>query len=300
MAEKIKLTFLGTGDAVPTAKRNHTAIYLQYKDENILIDCGEGTQRQFRKAGLNPLKLSRILITHWHGDHILGIPGILQTFALSEYNKKLYIHGPKYTEDYIGRILDAFKFVADHNLAVKDVSGRFFENDDFYLECEKMNHGTFCNAYNFVVKEQRRIDKGKLEKTSIPAGPLLQKLKNGEDVVHEGKKYSSKNLTYVEEGKKISFVLDTKMNDKIVPFVKDADLLVCESTFGSELQEQAEEYRHLTSKDAGEIAKKAKVKQLYLTHISGRYENNMEKIENEAKEIFENSKVVKDLESFEL
>ena len=95
MAEKIKLTFLGTGSAIPTARRNHPATLLQYKDENILVDCGEGTQRQFRKAKLNPCKITRILISHWHGDHVLGLPGLLQTLNLNGYNGKLVLYGPK-------------------------------------------------------------------------------------------------------------------------------------------------------------------------------------------------------------
>jgi len=95
MSEKITITFLGTSQAIPTARRNHTAILLQYKAENLLIDCGEGTQRQFRKARLNPCKITKLLITHWHGDHILGIPGLLQTLLLNQYNKTLEIYGPR-------------------------------------------------------------------------------------------------------------------------------------------------------------------------------------------------------------
>ena len=92
MTAKIKLTFLGTADQIPSANRNHTSMLLTYGGENILIDCGEGTQRQFRKAHLNPCKITRILITHWHGDHVLGLPGLLQTLAASDYNKTLYIY----------------------------------------------------------------------------------------------------------------------------------------------------------------------------------------------------------------
>ena len=95
MTEKIKITFLGTSGSVPSAMKNHPAILLTYQGENILIDCGEGTQRQFRKAKLNPCKINRILITHWHTDHILGLPGLIKTLALSGYKKQLYIYGPR-------------------------------------------------------------------------------------------------------------------------------------------------------------------------------------------------------------
>ena len=101
----IKLTFLGTSDSIPTEERNHTSILLTYEGENILIDCGEGTQRQIRKAKLNPCKITRILITHWHGDHVLGIPGLLQTLSMSGYNKTLYIYGPEGTKKFMKELL---------------------------------------------------------------------------------------------------------------------------------------------------------------------------------------------------
>ena len=108
MAEKIKIIFLGTGSAIPTARRNHPAVLLQFKDENILFDCGEGTQRQFKKAKLNPCKITKILISHWHGDHTLGIPGLLQTLVLNGYNKKLEIYGPRGTKKKVKEIMDFF------------------------------------------------------------------------------------------------------------------------------------------------------------------------------------------------
>src|SRR5512137_1928702 len=99
MSNPVSIAFLGTRQAIPTARRNHTAILLQYQGENILIDCGEGTQRQFRKAHINPCKITRILLTHWHGDHILGLAGLLQTLLLNSYSKTLYVYGPKGTKD---------------------------------------------------------------------------------------------------------------------------------------------------------------------------------------------------------
>ena len=295
----IKLVFLGTSDAVPSKERNHTSILLNYKDENILIDCGEGTQRQFRKADLNPCKLTRILITHWHGDHVLGIPGLLQTLNFSDYEKPLLIYGPKGTKEFINQILKTFIFQGKFNIEVKEVENKFFENEDFYLEAKKMTHGIPCNAYTFVEKTKIRIDKKKLEKTKIK-GSILQKLKNGKDIVFDGKKYLAKNLTYKEEGKKISFVFDTSFNKEIIPFVKNSDLLVCESTFGEELEKKAEEYNHLTSKQTAEIAKKSNSKKLILTHISQRYSKNPEQILKTAKKFFKNSFLVKDLDIVEV
>ena len=297
MALPVKITFLGTADQIPSADRNHSAILITYDGENILVDCGEGTQRQFRKAGLNPCKITKILITHIHGDHVFGLPGLLSTLNFSGYNKKLDIYGPRGIKNFLSDFLALPEVARGFEIAIHEASGKFFDADDFFLETEKMEHGIPCNAYNFVVKEKRRLDKKKLEKMKIPAGPHLSQLKDGKDIVLDGKKYKSKDLVYVEEGKKISIILDTKNNPRIVPFVKEADLFICESEFSEELKDQAEEHLHMTSVGAAECAKKAKVEKLVLTHISQRYEKNMGKILNEAKKIFKNSNVAKDFDT---
>ncbi len=296
----IKITFLGTADQVPSASRNHTAVLLTYKGENILIDCGEGTQRQFRKAKLNPCKVDKILITHWHGDHIFGLPGFLSTLALSGYNKKLIIYGPKRTEIFVKELLKVFNFERKYEIEVKEVSGKFFETDEFFLEAKLMEHGIPCNAYCFVKKDQIRIDKEKLKKSKLLSGPLISKLKQGKNISYEGKKYFAKDLTYLEKGKKVSFVFDTRLNKRIVPFVENSDLLICESSYEAELIEQAKEHLHLTSVQAAEIAKKSKSKKLILTHISQRYDKNLNKILDESKAVFKNSELAKDLDCFEI
>jgi ribonuclease Z len=297
MVKKIKMTFLGTSGAIPTAKRNHTSILLNYDQENILIDCGEGTQRQFRKAKLNPGKITKILITHWHGDHVLGLPGLLQTLAFGDYNKTLTIYGPKGTNKYVKNMLDTFVFVNKIKLKVIEINkdGKFFENEDYYLESRKMVHNTPCNAYCFVQKGERRIDKNKLKKSKLPQGPFLKNLKLGKTVIHEGKKYDAKDLTFKEEDIKICFVLDTKLNKQIVPFVKDSNILVCEATFEQGKEEIAKEKYHLTSGQAAEIAKIAKVKKLVLTHVSQRYEKKLESVLKSATKIFKKSSLVDDL-----
>jgi len=300
MTSKVKITFLGTADQIPSKDRNHTAILLTYEGENILIDCGEGTQRQFRKADLNPCKITKILLTHWHGDHVLGFPGLLSTLALSGYNKTLYIYGPKGTKKFVDELLRVFNFRKEYKIVVEEVSGKFFETKDFYLKAEKMEHGIPCYAYSFVKKGQLRIDKKKLERAKILSGPHLQNLKEGKDIIYEGKKYKSKDLTFQDSDLKVSFVLDTRENNKIVSFVKDSDLFVCEASYADDLKDQAKEHLHMTAKQAGDLAKKAKVKQLVLTHISQRYEKAPHIILDEAKKSFKNTILVKDLDVLEV
>jgi len=298
----VKITFLGTSAQIPTARRNHTAVLLTYEGENILVDCGEGTQRQFRKARLNPCKVNRILITHRHGDHVFGLPGLISTFNLSGYNKTLHIYGPKGIKRFLENFLALNYVKRDFEIKIEEVTskGKFFEGKDFYLAAEKMEHDIPTNAYIFVKKGQRRIDRTKLKKSRLPSGPILQKLKQGKNIIYGKKKYFARNLTYVEEDKKVSFVLDTKSNKRIVPFVKGSDLLICESSFMDDLKDLAEEHLHLTAKQAGEIAKKSKSRKLILTHISQRYDKDIRKLLAEAKKVFKKSSVAEDLDIVEI
>jgi|TARA_B100000315_G_scaffold88247_1_gene81016 ribonuclease Z len=302
MTEKIKVTFLGTSDSIPSANRNPTSIWLNYKNENILIDCGEGTQRQIRKAKLNPGKITKILITHWHGDHILGIPGLLQTLALSKHNKSLSIYGPVGTKKFMRNLFNTFIFKNKFPINIVEIKkeGKFFETSNFYLESRKMTHGPLCNAYTFIEKGQIRIDKKKLKKSKLPSGKLLQKLKQGKDIIYNKKKYLAKNLTFKNENKKVSFVLDTSLNKKITPFVKNSDLLICESNYASDLTSLAKEYNHMTSIQVANIAKKSNSKKLILTHISQRYNKNLNKFLSEAKKVFKNSSLANDLDVVEI
>ena len=299
---KIPITFLGTGQAIPTAKRNHTAILVSYHNETILVDCGEGTQRQFRKLELNPCKLTRILITHWHGDHILGLPGLLQTLALNGYNRVLNIYVPKGTKHYMDLIFRLFVFQGKIKYKIEEVEGKFFENSDFILEARSMKHNTPCNAYSFTEKEKIRIDKEKLKKYKIQ-GKIIGELQKGKDIEVNGKKIKAKDITYLQEGRKIAFILDTAINENCVKLAENSDLLICESTFMENSEngkKLAEEYLHLTAKQAAEIAKKAKVKKLILTHLSQRYENKEKLILAEARKVFKNTEIAEDLMRIEV
>ena len=293
-----KITFLGTADAIPSSSRNHTSILLTHNEENILFDCGEGTQRQFRKAKINPGKVTRILISHWHGDHVLGLPGLLSTLSLSGYNKKLFVYGPVGTKKKFLEMLKVFSFVLNYEIIFEEVeSGKLFETDEFFLEAEEMEHGINCLAYNFVQKGHLRIKKEIVSK--IGPGPHLKKLKDGSDIIVDGKKYKSKDCVYKDENKKLSIVLDTKMNKKIVPFVKLANVLISEGTFLSSEKKDAEEKHHLTVKQVGQIARRAKVVKLFVTHVSSRYSKNFKDLLSEVKEEFSNVSLPKDLETFE-
>jgi len=290
----IEIIFLGTSCMQPTKERNHPGVLLTYEGENILFDCGEGIQRQMKIAGIKPAKITKLLITHWHGDHVLGIPGLMQTMGASEYEKKLHIYGPEGTKEYIKNMMKAFVSEGTIDFEVHEVKERIiFENDMFILECLPLQHATKTVGYSFIEKDKRRINTSYVKKLGIPDGPLLGKLQNGKDIEWKGKKISADDATIIVKGKKVSYVLDTMICNNAVELAKDADLLICEASYTKAMRDKAEEYKHLTGEEAATIANRANVKELYLTHFSQRYKNTDE-IEENAKDVFPNVKCAKD------
>lgn len=290
----ITITFLGTSNAIPTAQRNHPAILLQWENEHILFDCGEGTQRQFKHANLNPCKLTRVCLTHLHGDHVLGLPGLMETLEMSEYAKTLKIYGPRGLRRHIDLLQQTYgRFNIAHEIHEIPLK---IESREFVIESAPMDHNIATSAYAFVIKDKLRLDKAKLKKLKLPNTPLIGELQKGKDIIWKGKKIRAKDVTYHEEGKKITIVMDTKMNNAAIELATNSDVLVCESTYAEREAAYAENYKHLTASQAATIAKKAKVKLLVLTHIAQRYEHNLKVIEKEAKKIFKNARIVKDLD----
>lgn len=297
----MELTFLGTSYAVPTKRRNHSAIWITHEGESILLDCGEGTQRQFKKAELNAMKITKLVLTHWHGDHILGIPGLLQTLALNNYSKELEIYGPRGTKKFMEMMKNLFIHSEDLKFKVNEIGeGDKIESKDLRITAFEMDHGVPCLAYSIEQKDRVKIDMAKLKKIGLKEGPLIGELQRGKDVTVNGKKIKAKDVTFLKKGKKIAVVLDTKLNSNCIKAAKDSDLLVCETTYLESDKDKASEYKHLTASQAAEIAHKSKSKQLYLTHISQRYESNELQILKEAKKKFKNTFLANDLMNVKL
>jgi len=295
--KNIKITFLGTGSAIPTEKKNHNSIFIELENRSFLVDCGEGTQRQFKYSKLSPHKIDSLFITHWHGDHILGIPGLLQTLAMTDYQKTLHIYGPKGTQKQI-ELIKQIMFGIKIKHQVHEVQTGIITNEKTYqIIAEEMDHDIPCLAYSFIIKDTRRLNKSKLKKLALPNSPILRELQEGKDIIFKGKKIKSKDVSYLEKGKKATIILDTAYNQNTISLAKDSDILISESSFLSEEAKKAKEYKHLTASQAAEIAKKAKVKLLFLTHLSQRYEHCLQLIEKEAKKIFKNTKLAKDLDT---
>ncbi|MBU2589658.1 MAG: ribonuclease Z [Nanoarchaeota archaeon] len=290
----MEVTFLGTGSMVPTIERNHSATFLSYKNHGILFDCGEGTQRQLRIAKLKSTKITKILISHWHGDHVLGLPGLLQTMATSSYTGTLELYGPKGSKAFLKKMMSSFMVEAKIKVKVNDVvKGVFFENDEFILEALPTKHSAPGLAFSFIEKDKRKINLTYLKKFGLEKNPILKKLQKGEDIVWEGKKIKADKATILIKGKKVTYIIDTKSFDDLVKLASNSDLLICEATLADEFKERAIRCFHMTSSQAASIAKKSNVKKLILTHFSQRYKSVSE-LKEEAKKTFKNVDTAKD------
>ena len=284
----IDITFLGTSAMVPTIDRNPSAFLLRYNGEGILFDCGEATQRQLKIAKISPTVVTKILLSHWHGDHVLGLPGLVQTLGMSQYNNNLEVYGPVETSRRFRLIVDAFAFEVKVNAQVKDLTqGVFFQNDEFSLACAPLDHSVPCLGFSFIENDLRKVDIAKAKNMGIPQGPLLGKLQRNQEITFKGKKIAPEEVTFVRPGKKITFISDTSPCTNAVELAKDSDLLVCEATYTSKLEEKSEAYGHMTAQQAALLAQQANVKRLILTHFSQRYKT-LNEIKEEAQTYFPN------------
>ena len=289
---------------IPTKERNNSGIFISCGTEGILVDCGENIQRQLMIKGISLSKVTKILITHWHGDHVLGIFGLIQSLGSYKHGAKLEIYGPKGTKERIKVGLKIFPSQAQKDiiLSVHDIlkgKENIIETPDFIINALPLTHTIPIFGYTLIERDKRRIKILQIKKLGIPDGPLLGKLQKGEDITWKNKIVKSDKLTSLIKGKKLAFVLDTGLTQNCYNLAKDADLLICESTLDSSLAEKAEARFHLTSKQAALIAKNSNVKKLILTHFSPRYKD-VKILEKEAKTIFKNTIAAKDFMTIEI
>ena len=300
---QLSIIFLGTGGSWPTVKRNVSSVALKRAGEIILFDCGEGTQRQFQKSSLSYMQISKIFITHFHGDHFLGLPGLIQTMQLNDRDIPLHIYGPKGMNDLLVQLLTLGYFKPNYPVISHEVDGGdVLDFEGYKINIIRVNHGIPALAY-CLVEDMRpgKFDKPKALSIGIPEGPLFSKLQKGETInLKDGRKITPNMvLGPPREGRKIVFSGDTKPIKEMVEFAKDADVLIHEATFESELEDVAGDYGHTTAYQAAEIAKKANVGKLFLIHISPRY-MDYKMIEEDARKIFEESFVPKDFQEVEV
>ena len=265
-----ELTFLGTGCMVPTKDRNVIGMFLSYKNKGILMDCGEGTQRQMNIAGINRNKVNYVLISHWHGDHVSGLIGLIQTLGNQNIQNgerlTLHVFGPKETEERMEHMLKTCIFENKIILEIHELLPKreeiltILDTEDFYIQATRLDHSVPCLGYSFIEKDTRRIDMNKLGKFGLTNGPLIGKLQSGETVRFNNQDIKPDDVSELRTGLKITFILDTGLCDTAIKLSQDSDLLVCEATFASDLGDKAEVSKHMTAKDAALLANNANVK----------------------------------------
>ena len=293
----MEITFLGTGCMQPTKMRNHSGILLSYKTENILFDCGEGIQRQMRIAGIKPAKVTRILISHWHGDHTSGLIGLIQTIGNIEEHKILEIYGPKGSKKYMKHLLQSCMFYNKVNIKVTEINPKkltcFLETKEYKLYAAKLDHTVPCIGYSFVEKDKLNINMQKAKQFGLKESPILADIKEGKSIKFNNRTISPDEICEQVPGIKISFILDTQLCNGCYELAENADILVSECVYSSDLENKAEQYKHMTAKQAANLASQSNVKKLILTHFSQRYKNISE-VQEDAKNIFSNTECAYD------
>jgi len=293
----MEVIFLGSGGSLPTKKRNLPCILIKRESELLMFDCGEATQKQFFsiKAGVN--KDMKIFISHMHGDHVLGLPGLIQSFSLLGREKKLEIYGPKGIKKFLNCIRRTVPFNLSFKINIHEVDeGKILDEKSYIIEAAWANHTIPCLSFALIEKPKPgKFNPEKAKKLGIPEGPLWKKLQMGESIKLGSKIIESKEVVGPPRpGAKIVYSSDTRPCKTIEKLSKNADLLIFDSTFDDSKKNKAKEYGHSTCVQAAEIAKKAKVKKLILTHLSPIYEEHEEELINQARKIFKETILAED------
>lgn len=304
----MNFVFLGTGAGMPAKARNVSSIALQLLEERKsvwLFDCGEATQHQILHTSVKPGKIEKIFITHLHGDHIFGLPGLLSSRSFQDGKNMLTLYGPKGIEEYVMTSLKISGTHLKYELEIVEVEeGIVFEDAGFVVEARKLEHGIECFGYRIMEKDRPgELQVEALMNLGIKPGPLFKRIKNGETVQLENGTVIN-GADFVGEpkkGKVITILGDTRTCENSYKLAENCDYLVHEATFAGNSEELAYEYFHSTTTQAAKTALAANAQNLILTHISSRYmAEDVEELLQEAVEIFPNTVIAEDLIKIEI
>lgn len=307
MSNKIKIVFLGNSASAPTSLRNLTSVLINYNGQGYLFDCPENTQQQIMKSKQSAMKINDIFITHMHGDHYFGLFGLLSSFKLNNRTTELNIYVPKGEKKSLEMLIKLTifdKHKPEYKINIKEIEkGKIFENQEIIIETVLLDHNIKTNGYIFKIKDKiGKFNKAKALKLKIPEGPLFAELQKGKSIKINGKTIKPEQVMdykFKKIGKKIAYFCDTLVLKKIPKEIMNTDILIHESTFFEEDREKAKIVKHTVAEDLLSFSKKAKIKQLYLVHISGKY-TDLEDREKQLHKKFKNLKIAENLEEIEI
>ncbi len=296
-----EIIFLGTSASAPSIKRGLSGQVIQHDEYRFLVDCGEGTQRQILQAGIGFKRLNRILITHGHLDHILGLAGLLSTFMRWETIDRMEIYGGKAALERIHDLLYGVVLRGAQPPMPIDMipisQGVFFTADDFHISTFPVYHRTL-DSLGFLFEEEARRPflPEKARDLAIPPGPWRKELVEGKPAVLPDGRVITPDMVMgdLRQGTRMAYIGDVGSIDSLVEVVRDVDCLVIEATYLEEEHDMARKFAHLTARQAAELARRANVRQLVLTHISRRYRDK--DVLQEAKAIFPNTVIARDFD----
>ena len=291
-----ELVVLGTASQVPTRRRAHHGAFLRWDAEGILFDPGEGTQRQLTLAGVAASSITRICLTHLHGDHCLGLPGVVQRLALDHVQHPVHLYFPAEGQEYVDRLLHACVSYRFPDLRLHPVSsdGAVDVAPAFTLHARALDHRIPTYGWRLMEPDGRRMRPDLLERRGI-RGAAIGELQRRGVLGVAGRQVRLEEVSEPRPGQVFAFVMDTRPCDAAVELAREADLLVCESTFLDHEAELAESYSHLTAKQAARIASRARARRLVLTHFSQRYDDEASFAE-EARAVFPDVHAARDLD----
>jgi ribonuclease Z len=300
----LHVIFMGTAGSVPTPERSLPAVLIKRQNEQLMFDCGEGVQRQMIKAKAGFRKKTKIFISHLHGDHVLGLPGLMQTMALMDRQKKLEIYGPEGIKQFLECIRETLQFGLTFPVEIHELynAGIVCEEKDYSVEAAESNHVVSSLAYAFLEKPRPgKFYPEKARALGLPEGELWSKLQHGDKIkLAHGRVISPADVMGApRQGRKIVYTGDTRPFKGFAQFAAAADLVIHEATLDDTLSEKAAEDGHSTPSQAAQAAKEAKAKQLVLTHISARYPD-ARLLLKQAQKFFKNTMVAEDFMDLEL
>lgn len=294
----LRVTFLGTSGAVPTARRNPSGIYVNREGEEFLFDCGEGTQRQMMRFGTG-FSLSAIFLTHVHGDHVLGLPGLLQTLDFNDRTASLTVYTPQGTAHTVESLVTALDAHLGFSVKVREIATDevVHADENYEIRAFRTDHRTRSVGYALIEADRKgRFDRERAEELGVPVGPEFGRLHGGEAVeLEDGTVVEPEQVVGPSRpGRRVVYTGDTRPTEETVEVAENPDLLIHDATFGDNWVERARETGHSTAREAGELATRAGAKRLALTHVSSRYAGDASRLAREAGESFEETFVAED------